>query len=151
MFLGSFIKTLQCLSSYFYISFKTVPPFQTVSKVLACSTDSHFSHHAWTSAPRKRGWLGDMRIPLVADKTAGVSRKYGVLKEGVAFRGLFIVDGAGVVRQITVNDMPVGRSVDAAAGQGVPVRRRARGGVPGGVEAGRGVDEGRRGGVEGLL
>ena len=145
MFLGSFIKTLQCLSSYFYISFKAVPP---LSKVLACSTDSHFSHHAWTSAPRKRG---DMRIPLVADKTAGVSRKYGVLKEGVAFRGLFIVDGEGVVRQITVNDMPVGRSVDAAAGQGVPVRRRARGGAPGGVEAGRGVDEGRRGGVEGLL
>jgi peroxiredoxin (alkyl hydroperoxide reductase subunit C) len=28
------------------------------------------------------------------------------------FRGLFIIDGKGVVRQITKNDPPVGRSVD---------------------------------------
>ena len=27
-------------------------------------------------------------------------------------RGLFIIDGAGVLRQITMNDLPVGRSVD---------------------------------------
>jgi alkyl hydroperoxide reductase subunit AhpC len=30
------------------------------------------------------------------------------------FRGLFIIDGKGVLRQITVNDLPVGRSVDEA-------------------------------------
>ena len=28
------------------------------------------------------------------------------------FRGLFIIDPKGTVRQITVNDLPVGRSVD---------------------------------------
>ena len=40
--------------------------------------------------------------------------KYGVLKEdeGIAFRGLFIIDPRGTLRQITVNDLPVGRSVD---------------------------------------
>ena len=27
-------------------------------------------------------------------------------------RGLFIIDGAGTLRQITMNDLPVGRSVD---------------------------------------
>ena len=27
-------------------------------------------------------------------------------------RGLFIIDPNGVVRQITINDLPVGRSVD---------------------------------------
>ena len=27
-------------------------------------------------------------------------------------RGLFIIDGKGIVRQITINDLPVGRSVD---------------------------------------
>ena len=31
---------------------------------------------------------------------------------GVALRGLFIVSPTGVLRQITVNDLPVGRSVD---------------------------------------
>ena len=27
-------------------------------------------------------------------------------------RGLFIIDGQGILRQITINDLPVGRSVD---------------------------------------
>ena len=31
---------------------------------------------------------------------------------GVALRGLFIISPTGVLRQITVNDLPVGRSVD---------------------------------------
>ena len=29
-----------------------------------------------------------------------------------SFRGLFIIDKSGVLRQITVNDLPVGRDVD---------------------------------------
>lgn len=29
-----------------------------------------------------------------------------------SFRGLFIIDDKGNLRQITINDMPVGRSVD---------------------------------------
>ena len=32
--------------------------------------------------------------------------------EGIAFRGLFIIDTRGILRQITINDLPVGRSVD---------------------------------------
>lgn len=42
------------------------------------------------------------------------ARAYGVLQEesGVSFRGLFIIDGKQNLRQITVNDLPVGRSVD---------------------------------------
>ena len=31
---------------------------------------------------------------------------------GVAFRGLFVIDDKGNLRQITINDLPVGRSVD---------------------------------------
>lgn len=42
------------------------------------------------------------------------ARQYGVLNEesGIPFRGLFIIDGKGVLRQATINDLPVGRSVD---------------------------------------
>ena len=55
-----------------------------------------------------------MNIPLIADLTRSVAASYGVLKEdeGVAYRGLFIIDPSGNLRQITVNDMPIGRSVD---------------------------------------
>ncbi|XP_013786087.1 peroxiredoxin 1-like [Limulus polyphemus] len=83
-------------------------------EVVACSTDSHFSHLAWVNTPRKEGGLGNMKIPLLADKNLDIARAYGVLKEdeGIAFRGLFIIDEHQKLRQITVNDLPVGRSVD---------------------------------------
>ena len=55
-----------------------------------------------------------MQIPLLADKNMSISKAYGVLKEdeGLTFRGLFIIDTEGKLRQITVNDLPVGRDVD---------------------------------------
>lgn len=82
--------------------------------MIAASTDSHFSHLAWVNTPRKQGGLGQMNIPLLADKSFKASRDYGVLDEesGVTFRGLFIIDPKGTLRQITINDLPVGRSVD---------------------------------------
>ncbi|CAD7685543.1 unnamed protein product [Nyctereutes procyonoides] len=83
-------------------------------EVLGVSVDSQFTHLAWINTPRKEGGLGPLNIPLVADVTRSLSEDYGVLKEdeGIAYRGLFIIDGKGVLRQITVNDLPVGRSVD---------------------------------------
>ncbi|KAF8916381.1 peroxiredoxin, partial [Mucidula mucida] len=64
---------------------------------------------------RKEGGLGpDLKLPLIADKNMSIARDYGVLleDEGVALRGLFIIDPKGILRQITVNDLPVGRSVE---------------------------------------
>ncbi|KAJ6589447.1 thioredoxin-like protein [Mycena capillaripes] len=83
--------------------------------VLGVSTDSQYSHLAWSTQPRKQGGLGpDLKLPLVADKSMQISRDYGVLleDEGIALRGLFIIDPKGTLRQITVNDLPVGRSVE---------------------------------------
>jgi peroxiredoxin 1 len=66
------------------------------------------------NTPRKQGGLGTMNIPLLADKSGSIARAYGVYKEddGIPFRGLFIIDRKQNLRQITVNDLPVGRSVD---------------------------------------
>ncbi len=93
-----------------------LPQFTGINTtVLGISTDSHFSHLAWAQQPRKQGGLGpDLKLPLVADKNQAISRKYGVLleAEGVALRGLLIIDPKGILRQVTVNDLPVGRSVD---------------------------------------
>ncbi|CAH2310557.1 peroxiredoxin-1 [Pelobates cultripes] len=83
-------------------------------EVIAASVDSHFCHLAWTNTPRKDGGLGAMKIPLVSDTLRTISTDYGVLKEdeGISYRGLFIIDSNGILRQITINDLPVGRSVD---------------------------------------
>ena len=45
-----------------------------------------------------------------------VAREYGCLIEdkGITFRGSYLIDPRGVLRQITINDLPVGRSVDEA-------------------------------------
>uniref|UniRef100_A0A7N5KQ94 Peroxiredoxin-1 n=1 Tax=Ailuropoda melanoleuca TaxID=9646 RepID=A0A7N5KQ94_AILME len=55
-----------------------------------------------------------MRIPLISDTNRVIAKEYGVLKEdeGISYRGLFIIDNKGILRQITINDLPVGRSVD---------------------------------------
>lgn len=86
-------------------------------QVLGVSVDSHFSHLHWINTPRKQGGLGGLKYPLVSDVTKSISKDYGVLIEegdgaGVALRGLFIINPEGVLRQITVNDLPVGRSID---------------------------------------
>ncbi|VDN49561.1 unnamed protein product [Dibothriocephalus latus] len=83
-------------------------------ELIACSCDSQYSHLAWTKVPRKEGGIEGMTIPILADKTMSIAKNYGVLCEskGISFRGLFIIDGKGTLRQMTVNDLPVGRSVD---------------------------------------
>lgn len=55
-----------------------------------------------------------MKIPLLSDLSKKISQDYGVLLEesGIALRGLFLIDPKGIVRHITINDLPVGRSVD---------------------------------------
>lgn len=84
------------------------------AEVIAVSTDSEYSHLAWLNIPRMKGGIEDVSIPLLSDKSMKISKDYGVLDEstGIPFRGLFIIDRTGVLRQITVNDLPVGRSVD---------------------------------------
>nr|CAJ2469927.1 unnamed protein product [Leishmania braziliensis] len=83
-------------------------------EVMSCSVDSEYAHLQWTLQERKKGGLGPMEIPMLADKTKCICRAYGVLdeKKGVAYRGLFIIDPKGILRQITINDMPVGRNVE---------------------------------------
>ncbi|XP_014277748.1 peroxiredoxin-2 [Halyomorpha halys] len=84
------------------------------AEVVGCSVDSHFTHLAWMNTPRKDGGLGPLKIPLLSDLTHKISKDYGVYLEdaGHTLRGLFIIDHRGILRQITMNDLPVGRSVD---------------------------------------
>uniref|UniRef100_A0A4X2LAB8 thioredoxin-dependent peroxiredoxin n=1 Tax=Vombatus ursinus TaxID=29139 RepID=A0A4X2LAB8_VOMUR len=84
------------------------------TEVITCSVDSQFIHLAWINTPWKHGGLGPMKIPLLLDLTHQISKDYGVYLEnsGHILRGLFIIDDKGILRQIKMNDLPVGRSVD---------------------------------------
>lgn len=83
------------------------------TQVIAASCDSKFSHLAWVNTKRCDGGLGNMKIPILADFDKSVAKSYGVLlPDGIPLRALFIISPTGQLRQITVNDLPVGRNVD---------------------------------------
>ena len=62
---------------------------------------------------RDRQGIEGLRFPLLSDKTGRIARAYGVLleEEGVALRGLFIVDPEGVIQYAVTHNLNVGRSV----------------------------------------
>ncbi len=79
------------------------------AEVFAASVDSEHSHKAWIN-----GDLGKLNFPLASDMTKNVAKDYGILleEEGIALRGLFIIDPEGIVRYSVIHDLNVGRSVD---------------------------------------
>lgn len=95
--------------------------------VVGVSVDSHFSHWKWLQTEKKDGGIKGVKYPLVADNAMTISTNYDVLagefqydEEGnttfegtpMAYRGLFLIDKAGVVQHQVVNNMPLGRSVN---------------------------------------
>jgi len=83
------------------------------TEVLGVSVDSQFSHLAWIQTPRTEGGVGDLAYPLVSDLKRTIAEDYGVLSaDGVALRGLYIIDKEGVIQHSTINNLSFGRSVD---------------------------------------
>lgn len=84
------------------------------TEVLGVSIDSKHTHKAWINTPVESNGLGQLNFPLASDITKSVAKDYGVLieEEGVALRGLFIIDPEGEIKYQVVNHNDVGRSVD---------------------------------------
>ncbi len=82
-------------------------------EVLGVSIDSQFSHLAWKNTPLEKGGIGNVGYTLVADVKHEICKAYDVESDGgVAYRGSFLIDRAGVVRHQVVNDLPLGRNID---------------------------------------
>jgi peroxiredoxin (alkyl hydroperoxide reductase subunit C) len=82
-------------------------------EVIGVSIDSHFTHLAWKNTPVNQGGIGKVGYPMVADIKHEICKAYDVEADGgVAFRGSFLIDKAGVVRHQVVNDLPLGRNID---------------------------------------
>ena len=82
--------------------------------LLGASTDSVFAHRAWMRTPRDENGIAGVQFPILADTTHRIARSYGVLieREGIALRGLLLVDPDGVLQYATINNLNIGRSVD---------------------------------------
>jgi len=97
--------------------------------VVACSTDTEQSHWGWLQVEKKMGGIKGITYPIVADTTKTISLTFDTLfgdydvdDNGdliatgpmIAYRGLFLIDKAGIVRHQLINDLPLGRNVDEA-------------------------------------
>ena len=59
-----------------------------------------------------------MNIPMVSDLSKKIAKQYRCLIEdpsdencGVAMRATYIIDTKGILRHMSINDLPVGRDV----------------------------------------
>ncbi|MCB1114219.1 MAG: peroxiredoxin [Chlamydiia bacterium] len=84
------------------------------TQIVGCSVDSVFSHLAWLQTPKKKGGIEGVEYPIMSDINKTIARDYDVLSpaEGIAYRGLFLIDRHGIVRHQVVNDLPIGRSIE---------------------------------------
>ena len=95
--------------------------------VVGCSTDTEQTHLAWLNTEKNNGGIKGITYPLVADVDKTIATNFGVIageydynEAGqlafngipVALRGTFLIDKEGIVRHGSVDDLPLGRSID---------------------------------------
>ncbi len=82
------------------------------AEVLSVSTDTVFAHKAWhDNSPA----IKKIQYPMVADPDGSLSMLFGTYiaegeDAGLSLRGSFIVDPAGVLKAMEINDNAIGRS-----------------------------------------
>ncbi|PIE85510.1 peroxiredoxin [Candidatus Gracilibacteria bacterium] len=80
-------------------------------EVLACSTDTIFSHRAWIKSEKL---MEGFPYKMLADHNLETADLYNILDEetGIAGRGTFIIDPDLVLKGIEVTSGPLGRNSD---------------------------------------
>jgi peroxiredoxin (alkyl hydroperoxide reductase subunit C) len=124
--LAEYIKGKYAVVFFYPLDFTFVCPSELIAfdhrlqefknrgvEVIGVSIDSHFTHLAWKNTPVNNGGIGKVGYPLIADMKHDYCKAYDVEADaGVAYRGSFLIDKAGIVRHQVVNDLPLGRNVD---------------------------------------
>jgi alkyl hydroperoxide reductase subunit AhpC len=92
---------------------ESLPEFEKIgAQVVGVSIDSPYTHLAWKNTLRNQGGLGQIDFPLLSDLGKQAAGDYEVLMEdGIAARGVFIIDEKGILQSLTVNNLGVGRNV----------------------------------------
>jgi len=124
--LKEYMNGSKCVLFFYPLDFTFVCPSEIISfhnklgefaardtKVVAVSVDSHFSHLAWKNTPHNKGGIGNVQFPMVSDLKKQISTSYNVLNEaGISMRGTFVIDENFTLRNMLINDLPLGRNVD---------------------------------------
>ena len=78
-------------------------------EVYSVSTDTHFTHKAWHDASDT---IAKVQYFMIGDPTHAISTNFEVLRpgQGLADRGTFVTDPAGVLQLVEVTPEGVGRN-----------------------------------------
>jgi NADH-dependent peroxiredoxin subunit C len=79
--------------------------------IVTVSTDTQYVHLAWQRHEKE---LADVEFSMGADPTGNLSRIFGVYDDfsGLALRGTFIINPAGVLMNSEVNFYNMGRNIN---------------------------------------
>ena len=84
-------------------------------QTLIVSNESKFAILAWVNAGAAQGGLGgNLKVPIASDYNREMARAYNIYVEstGSNHRAIFLISPTREIRQVTINDVNVGRSVD---------------------------------------
>lgn len=105
--------TFVCPSELIALDKRTAKLKELGVEVISVSIDSHFTHNAWRNTAINDGGIGQVKYTMVADINQSIVKDYDVQSDGgMAYRGTFLIDTAGMVRHQVVNDLPLGRNMD---------------------------------------
>jgi peroxiredoxin (alkyl hydroperoxide reductase subunit C) len=91
-----------------------LPEFEKKNTVLiALSVDQVYSHQAWLEKSRNQGGIKGITYPILSDITRKISKDYMTFdeKDGVDFRGVFIIDKDNIIQALSVYNLDIGRDV----------------------------------------
>lgn len=79
--------------------------------IVTVSTDTQYVHLAWQ---RHEQELADVKYSMGSDPTGNLSRMFGVYDDssGLALRGTFIINPAGILMNSEINFYNMGRNID---------------------------------------
>jgi len=77
-------------------------------EVYSVSTDTHFSHKAWHDTSDA---IGKIKYPMIGDPSGTITNNFEVMRPGIglADRGTFIIDPAGVIQSVEITAEGIGR------------------------------------------
>ncbi len=81
--------------------------------VLGCSTDPVERHVEWLKTPKDKGGVAGVEYPLLADESKQLAQAFGVLdeQEGIAVRGMFVLDKNNVLQAAMIYNCGFGRNI----------------------------------------
>jgi peroxiredoxin (alkyl hydroperoxide reductase subunit C) len=79
-------------------------------EVYVITTDTHFAHKVWHETSPA---VGKAKFPLIGDPAHVLTHMFGVHipEDGMALRGTFLIDPAGVVKTAEIHDNAIARDM----------------------------------------